>query len=177
MTTTLIMARAEKEGAADMGRLVSEKPYVSDDFKNNVKQTLIDIISESDNASTLERFRLAYEERRQLPWLAESGESLDPQSSNGLTSAIRSALSMYVPQRGFPSPVETGQDQLKSGWRQELVEAAESVIDDDLSIALFETSLRRDEVQTKEIKPEVLKKHLVGAINQYYLRRHDDTYI
>ncbi|MFE9219766.1 hypothetical protein ACFYN3_25860 [Streptomyces lavendulae] len=173
------MPGIEGEGAVNMGRLTSERLHApKEEFKSNVKQALVSVIDDDANSATLQRFQRAFEERKQYPWLGESGESLEPKYENGLANAICRALATYLPaklgevERLIQEKKSTETTWSDPEWQQSLKSAAEPAVTDDLSMTLFDGILRRAEIDVKS--HTALREHVVAAFEQYYDGRMDD---
>ncbi len=170
----------EREGVVEMGRLVSEKPHVAKDFKSSVTHALLHAIKDRKSVPVWERFLVAYDERRKIPWLVESGLSADPNVKNGITGALRSALATYKPAEASASVAETIDTNSSEGITNErrlmLEEAAATVVNDELTMILFEGSLTRARLDVKRIEAADLQDHVIAAIDQYYDHREHDIY-
>ncbi|MFD6939731.1 hypothetical protein ACFWAP_26735 [Streptomyces goshikiensis] len=170
------MARIEKEGAADMAQLKSEKSAVTEALRLRMEKSLTAVISSPENSTLLKRVQIAYEHRRQFPWLFESDEYMG--GGNGVAGALRWALSWYSPSRNQEASARD--DSLEGAdleWVGQVTAAVPEAAKDDTAISLFRRSISHEQGDIKNLNDDELQKQLVLALRQYYECREDELYI
>jgi hypothetical protein len=129
------------------------------------------------------RFLAAYEYRRQFPWLEEHQPRRRMQS--GLAVALQTALAIYiVPEQVTsyepatqpvsppkPDGYQPNMPAMSSGWVDEFILAITATIEEGICLERFQHRLVRVAINIDTIAPDVLRKHIAGALDNYYDQR------
>lgn len=123
----------------------------------------------TNQSSALEQFRAAYEYRRQLQWLGESGRT---RSMSGLASALAMALESYVT---YGSADHNGEQVARTPvddeFRSQLLVAVDELPSSVVG-SLFH-SLQREKLDARD--PQVLRDAVITAFHNYGRRARSGT--
>ena len=148
-------------------------------FQEKFREAILYMISTSEYQEVLACFYAAYEYRKNFPWLPESRDIPDEINQNGLSYALRAALSTYiVPEvlaiEGVGALVKP-QDFHADGWKpsdpekmRALVTAVAETINEGFSLKRFENQLTMADVDVTTITPAALRAHIAAALVRYY---------
>ena len=152
-------------------------------FQEQFRQAIVTMIATPEYHEVFARFLVAYEYRRQFPWLEEHQPHRKKQS--GLAAALQTALAIYLVPEHVTSyepatqPVSVSEQDgyqpnmpaMSAGWVDEFTLAISATIEEGLSLERFEQRLARAAINVDAIAPSVLQKHITGALNNYYDQR------
>jgi len=146
-------------------------------FQETFRETFSSMLRHPAFYLVINDFRTAYEYRRKFPWLAESKDLPDEIGQNGLAYALQSALSTYI----APAATNFSEDsveqvnecikQLDREWAEQLLYAADAVIQESFGLKRFEKYLLRVNENAAPISPKVLRTHIAAALGRYYKRQ------
>ncbi|MEY2231619.1 hypothetical protein [Streptomyces sp. BF23-19] len=154
-----------------MSRLGYEKPSVPKPFATGVDAALRELVASETSVAVLGRFLAAYENRRKFSWLPESGQNPEAGMKDGLVSAFRYALASYIPGRSQHPEYSTESFPISREARKRIEEAVSVVSDDAMSLMQFATGLSTDGHDPGKIQHHEIKRHIVLALEDYYLLR------
>jgi len=126
------------------------------------------------------RFRSAYEYRKQFPWLEESKKDRNGDNQDGLAYALRAALATYIVNESAQTGGRGAQvksldiqegTQFDFEWTSALMTAITTTIEEGFSLERFENRLSRAEGNVDIISPNLLRKHIVAALDNYSAHR------
>lgn len=151
-------------------------------FQEKFREAMLSMTMTSKYHEALACFHAAYAYRKRFPWLAESSVTLDEINQNGLSHALRIALSTYiVPEAlaienvdAFIKPqifYEGDREYLETEWVSALNFAIGATISEGFSLKHFENQLTTAGIDVTSISLETLQAHIAAAFVRYYNRR------
>ncbi len=148
-------------------------------FQEQFRQAVTRMLTAPEYSEAFRCFLTAYEYRKQFPWLEEHQPRRKGQS--GLSVALQTALATYivlvaVQSEGFATSCEQSEYQSEKpvmgpGWVDEFMIVVTATIDERLSLERFAQRLARASVNVEDAAPDVLPKHIAGALYNYYAQR------
>jgi hypothetical protein len=136
-------------------------------FQSKITSSFEQIVSSGDHDIALERFRYAYEFRRQYPYNVESGKVIN--KPNGLTQAldnmmVHSGMTFY----GLAS--EQRRAPIDDLFRQRLAVNMKEASRLNRGIVTLASEVINQKGTLTDIKPEELQESLIGSMNTYWDR-------
>ena len=180
--TELFVERGVRPRIADSDENLEEVPLFDFAFQEKFREAILFMINAPEYQKVLACFCDAYEYRKNFPWLPESREISDEINQNGLSYALRAALSTYiVPEvltiEGMDTFVKTqdfhseGRKDPGSERMSTLASAVAATINEGFSLKRFENQLTMADVDVATITPIALRAHIAAALVRYYNRR------
>ncbi|HYT41228.1 MAG TPA: hypothetical protein VEP90_02675 [Methylomirabilota bacterium] len=180
--TELFVERGVRPRIADSDENLEEVPLFDFAFQEKFREAILFMINAPEYQKVLACFCDAYEYRKNFPWLPESREISDEISQNGLSYALRAALSTYIVPEvltigGIDRFVKT--EDFHSEGRKDsdlermsaLATAVEATINEGFSLKRFKNQLTLADVDVTTITPAALRAHIAAALVRYYNRR------
>ena len=174
--------RRVRSHIADGDENFEEVPLFDFAFQGKFREAILCMISAPEYQDVFACFRAAYEYRQNFPWLGESRDIPDEINQDGLSYALRAALSTYI----VPGALTTeGMDAFVKPqdfhaedweyfdpeWMSALVSAVAATITEGFSLKRFENQLTMADVDVATITPIALRAHIAAALVRYYNRR------
>jgi hypothetical protein len=155
-------------------------------FQEKFREAILSMTRTPKYHEALACFHAAYVYRKSFPWLPESSDTLDEINQNGLSYALRTALSTYmVPEvstlkdmDAFMKPqdfYEEDRERLEAEWVSALISAVGATISEGFSLKRFENQLTTAGIDVTDISPAILQAHIAAALVRYYNRRKMGT--
>jgi len=152
-------------------------------FQEKFRETILSMIRAPEYHEAFACFQAAYTYRKSFPWLPESSDTLDEINQDGLSYALRTALSTYiVPEAStlenmdvFIKPRDFYIEDWKRSeaeWMSALVSAVDATIGEGFSLKRFENQLNTAGIDVTDISPAILRVHIAAALVRYYNRRN-----
>ena len=168
---------------------LSTEKYIREDdqpfnalFQEKFCEAMLSMISAPAYQEALACFYAAYEYRKTFPWLPESRVIPDEINQNGLSYALRAALSTFIvphvpTKAGVDTPVPP-QDVHAQDWKytdpekmNALVTAVAATINEGFSLKRFENQLAMANIDVATLAPAALRTYIAAALIRYYHRR------
>ena len=151
-------------------------------FQEKFREAMLSMIKSPNYHQALDCFRAAYVYRKSFPWLPESSDTRDEMNQDGLSYALRNALSTFiVPERatleGLDVPGKSGDVYaedwgcLEAGWASALVSAVDATMGEGFSLKRFENQLGSAGIDVADISHATLQIYIAAALVRYYNRR------
>ncbi len=156
-------------------------------FQAQTRHALLQLLHAPEYTTVWCNFVETFEFRRQFPWLDESGRR--EREGDGLVAALRDALEVYdsadlleeagetkgageTPVRTQLSPQQTQQRHpLPATWVDRLAAATLQVTREYATMQGFARALAWGGVELDQVTPDVLRAHLVRALESYAEQR------
>lgn len=141
------------------GAIQLEKP--TSDFERTVREAFASAINslEDEVMRSLERFRFAFEFRRQHEWLGENRK-------DGLAHAIRRALACH----GLAKVQQiegAGARALDDSFKSKLTDAVSIVVEDGYSVSRFRHALTLSGADPDRLTTTELRDHILSSLDLY----------
>jgi hypothetical protein len=152
-------------------------------FQEKFREAMLAMTRTPEYHEALACFHATYAYRKSFPWLPESSDTRDEINQDGLSYALRAALSTYiVPEAStlkdmdaFIKPQDFYVEDWKrfeAGWVSALVSAVNATISEGFSLKRFENQLSTAGIDVSDISPATLRIHIAAALVRYYNRRN-----
>lgn len=152
-------------------------------FQEKFREAMLSMIRTPRYREALDCFRAAYIHRKSFPWLPESNETRDELNQDGLSYALRGALSTYIVpdvaaskgEDGFMKPGDVyGEDEKRceAGWASALVSAVDATIREGFGLKRFENQLYAAGIDVADLSTATLQRYVAAALMRYYNRRN-----
>lgn len=126
------------------------------------------VVKSGKHKDILQAFQCAYESRRRLTWLGESGR-------DGLSYAVKRALALYglsaVP-FGEEKPQKLKRSNLDESFTERFVSAASEAVSDELVLDRFANSLAYCGFKVRSMTTSEVKHEVLTALKTYIKRGH-----
>jgi len=180
--TDLPVEKSKRPRIADGDENLEEVPLFDFAFQEKFREAILFMINAPEYQKVLACFCDAYEYRKNFPWLPESREISDEINQNGLSYALRAALSTYIVpgvlttegMDAFVKPQDFHAEDWEyfdPEWMSALVSAVAATITEGFSLKRFENQLTMADVDVATITPIALRAHIAAALVRYYNRR------
>jgi len=180
--TELFVERGVRPRIANGDENLEEAPLFDFAFQEKFREAILFMINAPEYQKVLACFCDAYEYRKNFPWLPESREISDEINQNGLSYALRAALSTYIVpgaltmegMDAFVKPQDFHAEDCEyfdPEWMSALVTAVAATINEGFSLKRFENQLTMADVDVATITPIALRAHIAAALVRYYNRR------
>ena len=174
--------RRVRSHIADGDENFEEVPLFDFAFQGKFREAILCMISAPECQDVFACFRTAYEYRQNFPWLGESRDIPDEINQDGLSYALRAALSTYIVpgaltmegMDAFVKPQDFHAEDWEyfdPEWMSALVTAVAATINEGFSLKRFENQLTMADVDVATITPIALRAHIAAALVRYYNRR------
>jgi hypothetical protein len=174
--------RRVRSHIADGDENFEEVPLFDFAFQGKFREAILCMISAPECQDVFACFRAAYEYRQNFPWLGESRDIPDEINQDGLSYALRAALSTYIVpgaltmegMDAFVKPQDFHAEDCEyfdPEWMSALVTAVAATINEGFSLKRFENQLTMADVDVATITPIALRAHIAAALVRYYNRR------
>lgn len=151
-------------------------------FQEKFREAMLSMTRAPEYHEALACFHASYAYRKSFPWLPESSDTRDEINQDGLSYALRAALSTYiVPEAStledmdaFIKPQDFYVEDWKrfeARWVSALVSAVDATISEGFSLKRFENQLSTAGINVTDISPATLRIHIAAALVRYYNRR------
>jgi len=151
-------------------------------FQEKFREAILSMIKAPKYYRALDRLLTAYAYRKSFPWLPESRETRDEMNQDGLSYALRSALSTFlvperVPLEGLDVSGESGDvyaedwKRFEARWAGALVSAVDATVSEGFSLKRFENQLKAAEIDVADLSHATLQVYIAAALVRYYKRR------
>lgn len=183
LITELLVERGVRSRAAQEEVNLEEVLPFDFAFQEKFREAILSMIGTPQYHEALACFRAAYVYRKRFPWLPESSEILDEINQNGLSYALRTALSTYiVPEASSLEAMDVftktqdfhaeDWERSEAEWVSALVFAVGATISEGFSLKRFENQLTTAGIDVTAISPATLRVHIAAALVRYSNRRN-----
>ena len=152
-----------------------------DAFAGQFQQAIISMLKQPEYAEVFRLFFTAFQYRSQFPWLEEHQPHRPDQ--NGLAVALQAALATYLlpetavleaPLISLSPPQKNYQAQssiLSEALIEEFIQAITMTMNEQFSLERFASRLARSSPPLDASAPDMLQKHIAGALYDYARQR------
>lgn len=182
LSTELLVERGVRSHVAQDDADLEEALPFDFAFQEKFREAILSMIRTPEYHGVFACFRAAYAYRKNFPWLPESSDIPDEINQDGLSYALRAALSTYlvpdastlenmgefIRQQDFH--VEDWEHS-EAEWVSALVTAVGATISERFSLKRFASQLSMAGIDVTAISPATFRVHIAAALVRYYNRR------
>ena len=153
-------------------------------FQEKFREAMRSMMKTPQYHKALDCFHAAYAYRKSFPWLPESRDTRDEMKQDGLSYALRAALSTFiVPERATLEALDVSDESedvwvedwkcFEAGWTRALVSAVDATISEGFSLKRFENQLGMAGIDVADISHATLQVYIAAALIRYYKQRNN----
>ena len=151
-----------------------------DDIRSKTQEALNSLIEDPENTQLLEQFKFTFEQRSQKPWLSESAQGPLYEEQNGLSNALRNALSHHGEESQSRLIEQNLKDNMTSNLNPDfstnLKDSVDEALLDNLGLERFIRSLERTHPQIETLSPKQLQEEVKHGFLVYWEQTYAHGY-